>query len=144
MMYPIALLIPQRPPMLLVDELLTAGDDHCTTAYTVDAACCLVAGGCLTEIGVMEHMAQSAAALAGYHSVAGETGEMPLGMIGEVRHFSLYALPRVGQRLVTRIAMGISVGAVTGVTAETTVEGEVIARTQLKIALAPHPHDTGS
>ena len=58
---PIEALIPQRDPILMVDELLEASDDAATTSLTVrDDNFFLDEEGKLAETGLIEHIAQSA------------------------------------------------------------------------------------
>lgn len=132
-MQPITDLIPQRAPILLVDALLEADASHAVTAITVDEKCILVTNGMLTEAGIVEHIAQSASALAGWKARQGGAQEAPIGYIGEVKHFRLHRQPRVGETLQTHIDMGPEVAGVTLVSAATTCEGSPIAETQLKI-----------
>lgn len=126
-------LIPQRPPILLVDSLTEADDSHAVTEATVKADCILVCGDLLTEAGITEHMAQSASAHAGYMARLGGATTAPIGYIGEVKRFRLHRQPRVGERLQTRIDLGPTVAGVTIVTATTTCEGEPVAEATLKI-----------
>ena len=60
-------LIPQRPPMVLVDRFEGIdAEGVSTTGYTVEPAGLFVAGGRMSECGIIEHMAQSAAARIGW------------------------------------------------------------------------------
>ena len=128
-------LIPQRPPMLLVDELTEASADSSTTTYRVREDAALVSNGMLSEAGIIEHMAQSASALAGFLAVENGATEPPLGMIGEVRNFKLAKQPAVGESLTTKVVMGLSVNGVTNVGIETRNEGELVATCELKIVI---------
>ena len=129
-------LIPQREPIMMVDMFRAEGEDGqaAATGLTVAAANIFVADGCLQEPGIVEHVAQSAAALAGYTTF--QHGEAPkLGYIGEIKKFKIYALPRVGDTLDTQIrilgsAMGISLLA-----AVVQADGQTIAEGQMKIFL---------
>ena len=59
-------LIPQRPPILLVDGLESVEGDTAVSTLTVRADNCFTdEEGVLSEAGVVEHIAQSASALAG-------------------------------------------------------------------------------
>ena len=66
-------LIPQRPPMVMVDVLYSANETGGRTGLTVSSANVFCINGFLTEPGLIEHSAQSAAAFAGYrYFLAGE------------------------------------------------------------------------
>lgn len=127
-------LIPQRAPMLMVDELLEADGEEAKTAFTVRPDNLFIGeGGWLEETGLMEHMAQSASALAGYIAVGAGAENPPVGYIGEIKHFHCYRRPHVGDRLHTTVRLGTEVNGVTLATAESRVDGEVAADVQMKI-----------
>lgn len=125
-------LIPQRPPMVMVDTLFSAAGDAGETGLTVSEDNVFCLGGHLIEPGVIEHSAQSAAALAGYGYYL--SGEAPhIGLIGEIKSFQITRLPSVGENLRTKVsvtgeAMGMSL-----VRTETFSGEEKIAEGQIKI-----------
>ncbi len=128
-------LIPQRAPMVLVDtfEGIDATEvSH--TRLTVRSENPFVEAGCLTECGVIEHMAQSAAARVGWNCrEAG--GDVPVGFIGAVSHFIAHRLPPVGSCLHTALRIVQQVGPVSLAELTVEVDGEPIAEGRLKIFL---------
>ena len=127
-------LIPQRSPIMMVDELLKVVGDECTCRLTVrEDNFFLEEDGQMAEPGVIEHIAQSASAFAGYRAVAEGATEPPVGYIGEVKNFRLYCRPRLGDDLQTTITMGATVAGVTIINGTTFVGEETIAETQMKI-----------
>lgn len=129
----ITALIPHRHPMLLVDEVSHADSLSCHTVYTVSAECFLVDGGRLSEAGLVENMAQSASALAGWHALLNGASGPPVGTIGEVSHLHIHSLPLVGQTLSTEVSFGIAVGSIRTLTASVTVNGVLAASARFKI-----------
>lgn len=129
-------LIPQRPPILLVDGLESVEGDTAVSTLTVRADNCFTdEDGLLAEAGVVEHIAQSASALAGYKAVQAGATTPPVGYIGEVKKFRLHRLPRMGEVLRTTVSFGTEVEGVTLLSAETRVGEELIASTQMKISM---------
>lgn len=127
-------LIPQRSPIMMVDELLQVVGDDCTCCLTIrEDNFFLEEDGQIAESGVIEHIAQSASAFAGYRAVAKGATEPPVGYIGEVKNFRLYRRPRLGDKLRTTIAMGVTMAGVTIITGTTIIGEETIAETQMKI-----------
>lgn len=128
-------LIPQRLPIMMVDKLLWVENDVCACQLTVRADNFFMEeDGMLAEPGVIEHIAQSASAFAGYRAVCEGATEPPVGYIGEVKNFKLYRLPGLNDVLVTTITMGATVGGVTIIRGITkTADEEIIAETQMKI-----------
>ena len=96
--YDIKSLIPQREPILLVDALVGVEGGAVRTRLTVRRDNCFVGeDGLLAEPGLVEHIAQSASAFAGYKAMEARASEPPVGYIGEVRKFRCYRCPRVGR-----------------------------------------------
>ena len=138
MTHTIKQLIPQREPILMVDELLRVEGEQASACLTVCPGNIFLADdGTMEESGVIEHIAQSASAFAGYKAIEAGATEPPVGYIGEVKKFRSYRRPRVGEQLVTTISLGPEVNGVTLLSAYTCVEEEKVAETQMKIFVAP-------
>lgn len=127
-------LVPQRAPILMVDRLTDATDDVAVTGFVVKADnYFLDDDGLLAEVGLIEHIAQSASAFAGYKALLAGASEPPVGYIGEIKKFHCYRRPASGEELNTTITMGAEVAGVTIIKGETRVKGETVADTQMKI-----------
>ena len=95
-------LIPQRPPVVMVDSLFSCDAGGAETGLTVLPDNIFVENSYLAEPGLVEHVAQSAAAYAGYGAFI-EGCPPKLGYIAEVRKFVISRLPAVGEHLRTRL-----------------------------------------
>lgn len=127
-------LIPQRPPIVMVDVVWSADETSAETGLTVQEDNIFVRYGRFRESGLIEHIAQSAAAFAGYGTFV--RGEEPrLGYIGEIKDCNLLVLPQVGDELRTTIRLIAEAGGIRLIAAETCVNGEKIADCQMKIFL---------
>lgn len=126
-------LLPQREPILMVDELVHAEEDQAETSFEIRADNYFIEKDRLAEVGLIEHIAQSASAFAGYKAM--ETGaiEPPVGLIGEIKRFHCYRCPQVGEVLHTTVRMGAEVAGITLLTGEIRIQEEIIADTQMKI-----------
>ncbi len=125
-------LIPQRPPIVMVDALYSAGDSEAETGLRIGEDNMFVAEGRLREPGLIEHIAQSAAAYAGCSALSG--GLKPrIGYIAEIRKFRVCRLPRTGELLRTRIRILGEAGGLSLLSAETSSGGEILASCQMKI-----------
>ena len=125
-------LIPQRNPIVMVDTFFCADEESAETGLHVQLGNIFCEGGFLREPGMIEHVAQSAAAFAGYASFT--KGEAPkLGFIGEVKKFKIIRLPKVGEFLRTRLRVLGEAAGVTLISAETKSGEEVLATSQMKI-----------
>lgn len=125
-------LLPQRPPIVMVDTLVDATDTEAHTALTVTPSNMFCANGELREPGLIEHIAQSAAAFAGYSTF--KQGLPPkLGYIGEIKKMRIEALPHVGDCLHTHLQIIGEAAGITLLAAETMVNDATIVTGQMKI-----------
>lgn len=133
-MFSIEELIPQRAPIVMVDRLTSIEEGVSYTELEVRADNLFVERGVLSECGLIEHIAQSAAARIGYlFRMRGEA--VPIGYIGSVNQFALGRLPRVGERLTTSIRVLQEVYQVSLVETEVRSGDEVVASSRMKIFL---------
>ena len=127
-------LIPQRPPFVLLDDFVSEGEEEGFGLFTVPQSHVLVENGLLTEGGLVENIAQTAAARAG-HQAQKEGKPVPLGYIGSVQDLKVHTLPEAGTQLKTTIRVVRQIFQVTQVTGTVYQENRVIAECQLKIFL---------
>ena len=125
-------LIPQREPMIMIDALCEATESEAVTGLTVTEDNLFCSNDLFEEPGLVEHIAQSASAFAGYKAkVANRL--TPLGFIGEVKKCRIHFLPHVGDVLRTHICVLSEALGVSLLTAETGVNGDVAVQCQIKI-----------
>lgn len=128
-------IIPQRPPMVMIDRLLSCDQIVTSTALEVRSGNIFAEDGMLAAEGVLENIAQTCAARMGFFNLISETS-VKLGFIGAVKNFTVTRLPRVGETLITTINVEQEVFNVTLVNASVCVGDETIASTTMKIALS--------
>jgi len=125
-------LLPQGPPFVMVDKLLYS-DGHLTcTSFRITPGNPLVDNGRLSAAGLMENMAQTAAAGAGYAARA-VNGSVRPGYIISVRDLDIRSLPEIEAELMTEIIVTARVADIIVISGKTTCHGEVIATSELKI-----------
>jgi len=127
-------LIPQRKPFIMVDGFEGSDDNSAVTTLSV----CpnnyfILPDDTLSETGLIEHLAQSCSALAGYQVLSQGLEYPPVGLIGEVKRFNCLRRPRVGERIRSTITFGMTFGNVTVATGQAFVDEEMIADIKLKI-----------
>jgi predicted hotdog family 3-hydroxylacyl-ACP dehydratase len=127
-------LIPQRPPIVMLDAFFDGNDTEAYTGLTVRADNLFCVNGWFTEPGLIEHIAQSASALAGYKAYRRQESA-PVGFIGEVRKFRVSRLPAVGEQLRTSVQILSEVLQISLLTAETKSCDETIATCQMKLLI---------
>jgi len=124
--------IPQRPPFVMVDELLAFSENSSKTGFTVQQENILVMDGYLQEPGLLENIAQTAAAHAG--AIAKKNNQpVKVGYIGTVKNFTVKELPPVHSKIETTIILQNRVFDVSLVTGSVIYEGREIASCEMKI-----------
>ncbi|MCQ2142788.1 MAG: pseudouridylate synthase [Bacteroidales bacterium] len=131
---PVTELLPQRPPFLLVDNLLEYEDPVTVTSFTVREGGVFVVDGEMLSAGLMENMAQSSALRIGYINKYIRHCAVKIGYIGNVRNFKVLRTPKVGETLRTKITTVSEVFGITLVNAEIWCGDEMIASASLKTA----------
>lgn len=122
--------------MVMIDTLSGATDSTADTALTIAADNIFVSGGKFSPSGLLENMAQTAAAHAGYLALR-QNGPVKVGFIGAVKDLQIRALPPAGATLHTRIEVQSTVFNATSVLAKVNLGEEVVASCELKIFINP-------
>lgn len=94
--------IPQRAPFILIDELLEAHKDYSKTSFDIIEDRLFVCNHVLTEPGIVENMAQTAAAGIGY-CLCNQQQNL-VGFIAAIKSLIIDELPRVGEQIITEVA----------------------------------------
>lgn len=129
-------LIPQRPPFVMVDELLSSDEASSRSSFLVRADNVLLDGDNLSAAGLLENIAQTAAARAGYEA-AQENKPVMVGYIGAVKNFDVARLPQPGDLLETEVVVENQVFNVTLIRGIVRHESQVLASCEMKIFLTP-------
>lgn len=106
--YNILDLIPQRPPLVMLDKLTYADDKKGKGILFISESNPFCSDGHLLEAGMIECIAQTAAAFTGYLRLS-VNKEIKKGYIGSVKNLRVYSLPW----------------------ADTTIESEIILENEL-------------
>jgi len=130
-------LIPQAPPFVMIDELVYSDGNSTRTGLQVRADNIFVENGLLTEPGLLENIAQTAAARAGYEANK-ENAPVRVGYIGAVKNFDVLDLPAVGDNIETEIIIGNRVFDVSVINGTICCKGRVLAKCEMKIFIKNH------
>lgn len=124
--------IPQRPPIVMVDELLECNETVTRCSFEVRADNIFLRDGLLLESGLVENIAQTAAAGTGY--TAQQAGEpTPVGFIGTVQQLEIFELPKVGSQLITEISITNKIFDITVIKGTVQHNGTLLAQCEMKI-----------
>lgn len=125
-------LIPQRPPFVMIDELLYSDETTTRSQLELRADNIFVTDGRFAAPGLLENIAQTAAARAGYEAKQ-NAGPVRIGYIGAVKNFSVNALPLLGTTIETEITVVSQVFDVSVVRGAVRQDGKLLAGCEMKI-----------
>jgi predicted hotdog family 3-hydroxylacyl-ACP dehydratase len=132
--YPILDLIPQRPPFVMIDQLTACTGKSASGRLFIRESNVLCHDGCLQESGMMECIAQTAAAYTGYCQLSA-CKEVTRGYIGAVKNFVVHALPAVNTEIRSEILIDNELLGYTLVTGKIFRNTEVLAECEMRILL---------
>ncbi len=119
----------------MVDTLLQSDEDMIKTSFTIQVDNVLVSYGMFTEGGLIENMAQSAAAGTGYYYTS-QNKKVPVGYIGAVKNISIKQVPPVGSYLETELKTLHQIGNANIVEGKIFLDKDLIASCELTIFVA--------
>lgn len=126
--------IPQKPPMVMVDRLIEVTEKTTITSLIIREDNVFCEEGFFREPGLIENMAQTAAAGAG--ATPGREGEKArVGFIGGIRNLKIAGFPKVGQEIITHVTVMHEVFDVSIMQGEVFLNDQLIATCELKIFL---------
>lgn len=95
-------LIPQRPPVVCVDKLLEVSLEETRSAFMIPKDFIFQKNGFVTTAGLLENIAQTAAARAGYFARENKE-EVRLGFIVAFKNVQSGNLPPTGTQINTKV-----------------------------------------
>ena len=128
-------LIPQKPPFVMVDLLMKCDETYTQTSFRIKESNVMVDNGELTEAGLMENIAQTAAARAGFMALK-QNLPVSNGYIGAVKNFEIFDLPKINDDLLTEIKIENQVFDTTIISGSVKCKGKVLATCEMNIFTA--------
>ncbi|WP_435524843.1 hypothetical protein [Chryseobacterium indoltheticum] len=124
-------LIPQKFPFVMVNGISEYSEERLASGFTIKEDNIFVQEGVFQASGLIEHQAQSVALHTGYKFfLLGK--EAPTGYIGAIKTFEAKILPKTGDQLVSEVKIINEMMGVTLVEIITKINGEIIAKSEMK------------
>jgi len=125
--------IPQRAPMIMIDELVFASTDRAITKYRVkDNSIFLTDNGYFNESGLVENIAQTAAAMVGYECTKKEI-PVPVGYIAAIKDWQLNSTPPINSTIQTVVEVTNQIMDFTLVEGRVEQDGKLLCRCEMRI-----------
>lgn len=127
--------IPQRNPIVMMDELVFWDNKKTTSALTISSENIFSQDHRFSEPGVIENFAQTMALRIGYHYYLLKQ-PAPVGYIGSFKRLNIESLPKVGDRIETTIEVIHEMFGVTMASGEMKIGNNSIASIEMKTVVA--------
>ena len=128
--------LPQRPPIQMVHNLLEVTDTHAVTEMEITADNLFVMDGKFSEPGLIENIAQTAAAHAGYY-YRSQNLDVPIGFIAAIRNLQIYDCPAVDSTVTTTITITNKVLEITIVEGQIRQNDKTLCTCEMRIFTKP-------
>jgi 3-hydroxyacyl-[acyl-carrier-protein] dehydratase len=124
--------IPQRPPIVMIHDLVEASDEHAVTRLHIYPENVFVKNNFFQEPGMVENIAQTAAVQVGY--IFKKKGmSVPIGYIAGIKDLKINSLPPVNSTITTSIRLLNQVLDVTLVEGTIKLGEELLGRCEMRI-----------
>lgn len=124
--------IPQREPIVMVHELMEAGDDYAVTQLTIEPDNVFLTGGLFAEPGLVENIAQTAAVHVGYQCSKKHI-PIPIGYIAAVKDLKINKLPTQNSLITTSVKVTNKVLDITVVQGKVEQDGNLLCSCEMRI-----------
>ena len=125
--------------MVMVDELLYHDDQKSRSSLHIENDNLFVEEGLLSEAGIIENIAQTAALRTGWKALqaakGGEVKNPPVGVIGAVKNFLLYRQPKANTDIITEVTVQAEIFNATMISGKVMAGDDLLAECEMKIFL---------
>ncbi len=129
-------LIPQRPPMQMIDKLLRATEKTARGLLLIRSDNIFVNHGILSESALIEFIAQTAAAFTGYRNKT-NNARVTEGYIGALKNLEVYERPEVNSVIECEIEVINEIVGFTIIEGRVFLSDRLIASCEMRILPAP-------
>lgn len=116
----------------MVGTLISTDETTTKSSFIIKADNVLVKDNIFQEAGLMENIAQTAALRAGYEAQIQNKPE-EAGYIGAVKNLEIFALPKIGDELITEITIENQVFNITVFSGKVWHNDELLAQCEMKV-----------
>ena len=128
-------LLPHREPMIMISSILTYSNDKVTSTHKIQKDNILAEQSRLTEAGLIENMAQTAACLAGIEQY-NLNNKAFQGYLVSVKNLTINSLPEIDKTIYTTAVRTYIIEGLSKFTIEVECDGRKIVNTELTTAIA--------
>lgn len=127
-------LIPQRPPFVMVDKVLSCDLTDAVTEFYVSEDNIFLDDMKLSPAGIIENMAQSCAARMGCINLM-NNDSVKIGFIGDIRNCEIIRQPIFNETITTYVHIVVDVMQLTLAEVTAKVGDDIVATARIKVGL---------
>jgi len=116
----------------MIDQLVRCDEVCSDTTFLINADNVLVEDNELSEAGITENIAQTAAAGFGYITQQNKK-PIAVGYIAAIKNLEIFALPKVGETIETNVAITDQIFEMTIISGSVKCNGKLLASCEMKI-----------
>lgn len=128
--------IPQREPIVMIDSLHYSDAQKTISSFEIKPNCIFIENGFLSESGMIENIAQTAAAGFGYIDKK-EGKPTAIGYIASIKDIQIHQLPAIGSIITTEIVAQNKILDFNIIQGKVIFEGTEIASCEMRIFVKP-------
>jgi predicted hotdog family 3-hydroxylacyl-ACP dehydratase len=132
--YEILDLIPQRPPMVMIDQLTHSGKKSARGRLFIKESNVFCHEGHLQETGMIEFITQTAAAYEGYLEMSAQKEVKP-GYISVIKNLVIHSLPVINTEIMSEIIVENELLGYTIITGRILQNNSVIAEGEMRFLI---------
>lgn len=128
-------LLPQQEPFVMIGTLTHYDEENVETETTIKPDNIFVDNGSMSTAGMIENIAQTCAARIGYVNKYILKKGVQIGVIGAVRKLKVLGHPKANSTITTHVQIIEELMGMTLAIATITCDGELLAKSQIKLAV---------
>ena len=132
--------IAQRLPIVMIDRITYADNDKAITTLDITSDTLFTEKGIFREPGLIENIAQTAAAQVGYMCKQ-QNIPVPIGYIAAIRNLSILKLPVVGNRITTTITRKNQILDIMLIDGVIQLDDEIIGSCEMRVFIKSNTHE---
>ena len=129
-------IIPQRAPVVMIDNLLHADIDKTISTFEIKSTCIFCNDSRLLESGLIENIAQTGAAGFGYLDKQ-QNKAISLGFIASIKNIVIHQLPKVGETITTEVINQEPIMGFNIILGKISLNNSIIASCEMRIFVQP-------
>jgi len=127
-------LIPQKYPIIMIGQLIYSDELITRSNFLIAEDNIFVESGEFGEAGLIENIAQTAAARVGFIAKT-ENKAIPIGFIGAIKNLIIFSRPKVNELIETEIKIVNQIFNATIITGSVTCKSQVLISCEMKIII---------